>query len=77
MADGPFVGPDQIHQPSGLTKPETEIMDHLVEAWNLFVELNDVSPDQPDFIDFQRAIHQGQRILAGRVVARTFPRYWQ
>lgn len=77
MADGPFVGPNQIHQPSGLTKTETEIMDHLIEAWNLFTELGDISPDQPDFIDFQRAIRQGMRILASRVVTRTFPNYWQ
>lgn len=75
MAIGPFVGPDQIHQPSGLTRAEVEIMDHLIEAWSIFVELDERHPDR--LADFRRGIHDCQRILASRVLARTFPKYWR
>lgn len=60
---------------SGLTKAEQEVMDNLVNAWNAFVELRGVSDDDVD--DFRRAIHEGQRILASRVVARLYPEYWR
>lgn len=75
MTDGPFIGPDQIHQPSGLTRQELQVAEALVQAWNGFTQLENLHPDH--VADFRRAIHDCQRILASRVTARTFPKYWR
>lgn len=65
----------QASQHSGLTPAEQRVMDTLVEAWNLFIALPNV--DHDDQTDFRRAIHDGQRILATRIVARDYPECWQ
>lgn len=75
MAEGPFIGPGQIHRPSGLTRVEKEVMDSLIDAWNRFLQLEGLHPDH--VTDFRRGIHDCQRILASRVVSRTFPKYWR
>ncbi len=58
---------------SGLTAEEQAVMDALIAAWQGFVVLAQTERDRPDFC---RAIHECQRILATRVVAREYPDYW-
>lgn len=60
---------------AGLTAQEDVIMDHLTEAWNQFTDLtsrdvNKLNLIRDDIQDFRRAIHECQRILSMRVVAR-------
>jgi hypothetical protein len=59
---------------SGLNMPEETIADHLASAWNVFVLLN---PERDDLDDFRRAIHEAQRILQSRALARVFPDFWR
>ena len=58
---------------SGLTAEEQAVMDALIAAWQGFATLAQTERDRPDFC---RAIHECQRILATRVVAREYPDYW-
>jgi hypothetical protein len=59
---------------NGLTSEETEIMDYLVAAYNKFNKLRAQNIDDKN--DFRRCIHEQQRILATRAVARKYPEYW-
>lgn len=60
---------------SGMTPEENEVMNSLVAAWNLFTALPNNRADAHG--DFCRSIHECQRIIAQRVVARRFPNYWR
>jgi hypothetical protein len=55
----------------GLTPEEQQVIHHLVEAYNLFVDLPDkhVSDDA----EFSRYIHILQRHVMGRLARRTHP----
>lgn len=62
--------PDSV---SGLTIEELAVMENLINAWNMYVEL-------PSRADHQQAVRAAvctiQGILALRVVARQYPDYW-
>lgn len=60
----------------GLTAEERQVMDHLVAAWNSFMQL-----DRAIALDaqhaFRAAIHADQDVLAHWALVRTFPDYWE
>ena len=58
----------------GLTKKEQAVLLDLIAAWNNFLDLSDSTQDDVD--DFRRSIHECQRILAARLIARQFPEEW-
>lgn len=60
---------------SGLSYAEQYVVDALTTAWNMFILLEHDNRDDLD--DFRRSIHEAQRILAARVVARNHPEYWR
>lgn len=62
--------------PSGLTPDEQHVADALVAAWNAFVQI-DGAISLDDQNDFRRAIHDAQRILMSRAVAREHSEYWR
>jgi hypothetical protein len=59
---------------SPLTPNEEEIMNHLVDAWNKFIDLQEMHPDEIN--DFKDAIHKAQRILSMRTLRRDYPDYY-
>jgi len=59
---------------NGLLEKEERIMSLLIEAFDLFQELD--YHHQSDKEDFIRSIHDLQKILAMRVVRRDYPEYW-
>lgn len=61
----------------GMTPEETAAMESLAQAWNQFLQLPDAPPLSDDLRDFRRSIHECQRIIAQRVVARHYPEYWR
>ena len=61
----------QINDLTGLDANEEKIVNHLVIAWNYFVQLENSRPD--DVADFRRSIHECQRIVMARIVRRLFP----
>lgn len=63
-----------IHKNSGLTINENEVLDHLVSAWNKFVELKQTHPS--DMSDFADGIHKLQSILGIRILRRDYPKTW-
>lgn len=64
-----------VNPDSGMTPGESEVMDALVMAWNRFAALPNTPADMHG--DFIRSIHECQRILAQRIVSRTYPNYWR
>ena len=50
---------------------ELPVLESLVSAWNQFVNLPDHRFD--DLVDFRRAIHEAERILAVRAIRRVRP----
>lgn len=53
-----------------LTTEEARVMDALVQAWNAFVALEVLHPDEPG--EFRHAIHAAQAIIMARPVQREF-----
>lgn len=49
-----------------LSSQERIVIDHLVEAWNAFVELPVLHPSDRE--EFMRAIHQAQLLVMARPV---------
>lgn len=60
---------------SGLTEAEQRVVDLLAEAWNAFMHVPVADADA--ITDFRRAIHEAQRIIACRAMAREHPEYWR
>jgi hypothetical protein len=60
---------------SGLTSDEQAVMDRLVDAWNLFVQMERTHKDE--LREFADAIHRLQDMLALRIVRRSYPIYWR
>ncbi len=56
-------------------KTEENILNHLVEAWNLFNSIS-TNDHRDDETDFRRAIHECQRIIALRQMRRINPDLW-
>jgi hypothetical protein len=59
---------------NGLTHQEISVCQHLVNAYNEFIKLNDKHPD--DDQEFKAAIHAAQKMLALRVARRVDPLLW-
>ena len=53
-----------------LTQEEQQVMTYLSEAWNKFVHLKTVHPDEQT--DFRHAIHEAQRIIMARPQAKVY-----
>lgn len=51
-----------------LTLNERTVLDILAQAWNQFVELPVIHPQ--DQVEFMQAIHRAQNIVMSRVVMR-------
>lgn len=58
----------------GLTPQEEEVMNHLKDAWNAFVELPHPIPIEGE--EFTRHIHQAQYMIGARMAARVDPQIW-
>jgi len=52
----------------GLTADERIVLEILAQAWNQFVELPVIHPQ--DQVEFMQAIHRAQNIVMSRVVMR-------
>lgn len=61
--------------PSGMSEEEKEVHDLLMEVWEKFNKLSRRHPDE--LKDFYRAIHVQQRLLAIRITAREYPKFWK
>ncbi len=72
--DEVYVLTDPTNLESGLTEGEQRVMDHLVDAFNLFSDLERTHPSEMD--EFVSAIHRLQDLLAVRIVRRQFPKGW-
>lgn len=53
---------------------QKEALDHLSQAWNAFVRIQQVHSD--DVPDFRRAIHECQRIIATQKMREIDPETW-
>ena len=69
-----LLPPSRSADQTGLDKDEERIINHLVIAWNNFVHLGDMRPD--DLTDFRRSIHECERIIMARIVRRAFPGFY-
>ena len=59
---------------SGLTDAEYEIAEHLIKAWNGFIDLPVQHPS--DKSEFHASIHRLQYLLGVRIARRNHERYW-
>lgn len=57
------------------TVAERAVLDSLAAAWNAFIKLEGVCPD--DVNDFRKSIHDAQRIVASRIAGRVDPQVWK
>lgn len=58
----------------GLTKKEQQVMDKLMECYDLFIEIDKEHPDEMrNFVD---GVHRIQEVLAMRTVRRSYPEGW-
>jgi hypothetical protein len=71
----PFELQDISADGSGLTSEEQAIMDHLLLAWNCYVNLPVQHP--ADQQEFMRSFHELQRLLAVRITRRQYPAFWR
>ncbi len=53
-----------------LTKEEQETVELLADAWNKFVKLESLHPDETT--EFRTGIHEVQKIIMARPVQREF-----
>lgn len=51
-----------------MTKNEVEIIEKLVDSWNIFCELPELHPE--DKHEFMHAIHRAQNLIYSRPTAR-------
>lgn len=58
----------------GLSLDEVAVMVHLVQAWDGYLALDVQHPN--DLHEFQRALHELQRLLAVRIVRREYPMWY-
>lgn len=59
----------------GFTRTEKKVIDGLVEAWNQFLKLPSIHPDETE--DFRRAINSAQCLMGARVAQRVEPKMWR
>lgn len=65
---------ETVSHQDGLTHDERMVLSALVAAWEGYVALPNNKSDHT--ADFRRSIHECQRILAVRIVARHYPDVW-
>lgn len=58
----------------GLTSEELDVLTKLKDSWNAFILLDKRS--EPDYKEFQDAIHRCQQLIALRVARRVNPDVW-
>lgn len=68
----PFVSNDN---PARLTVEEHQCLTGLAEAWNKYLALP--GRDTNDNVEFMRAIHAAQHMIAVRVARRVNPETWK
>jgi len=60
---------------------EQKVLDALVEAWNAYLKipkwLSSGIYVEDDTNDFRKAIHECQRIIATKILARNYPLFWK
>jgi hypothetical protein len=56
------------------TQEEQSVLDHLVTAWNEYLQLDVQHPNERD--EFLRAMNQCQNLIAIRVARRADPATW-
>lgn len=56
------------------TEKENDILNHLVEAHNLFIELEETHPTES--MEWATAIHGAQNVLSNRILRRIFPKIY-
>lgn len=61
---------------TGLTPEEQAVADALVQAWNAFLKIPEGMPVD-DMQKFRDAVHDAERIIAYRAMARMYPKYWR
>ena len=71
----PFIQVPIIAVSLGLTDNEKEILQLLAESYNKYLSLNDKL--EFDDLDFVRAIHWLQSMIALRVARRIDPKIWR
>ena len=59
---------------AALTHDEREVINHLADAWNAFIELPRMK--ESDMGEFKQAIHGAQLLIAARVARRVDPDVW-
>lgn len=59
---------------NGLTPDERVVMDHLIAAWNKFVNLDTTHFNEAT--EFMTAIHDAEHIMGMRVLRRDYPNGW-
>jgi len=55
-------------------KKEKEVLRHLVNAWNDFIELPEMHPSDKE--EFQHCLHQLQYLIGIREIRRLHPEIW-
>lgn len=60
---------------TGLSEEEKYVVGHLTAAWNALLRIHDLGKDDRE--DFRRSLHECQRIIMSRIVARDYPGYWR
>lgn len=59
-----------------MTDKERELMQHIINVWNTFIDLEKTDWRIDDMNDFRRSLHEMQRIVAMRIVRRDYPDDW-
>ena len=59
---------------SGFTRDEDAVMDLLRRAWEQFLRIDRVHPDELD--EFRRSIHHLQGLMGLRILTRDYPEVW-
>jgi len=63
-----------IEDRSGFTPAEKRCHDHLMAAYQEFIDMDREHPNE--MTDFAFAVHLIQGLLTTRIVRRNFPDYW-
>lgn len=73
MTDAPIIV-SVVESDKPFTESEDRVMNALVDAHNLFIQLPDQNKNA--VADWTQAIHELQRILSMRTMRRLFPDYF-
>lgn len=69
---------DDVHDAGGLTPFECNVMELLVDAWNLWSNYAQESGFSEDVVSqFRDGIHQCQGAMGQVALSRMFPDFWR